>query len=150
VGDGALKTRVSLTDRSRDLTSQKKDSWLNVRSSLRAWEDGEVELYVGGMDVAFAEPGVLGVANGAYNELYGMAQLHQKFGENSFELMGSRKQSLTTYGGLDAREVVHDLDTLLRFSLMDGKALGTVGGSFRHSRAESKFIFNRNGYPPRA
>ena len=156
LGEGRAKVRASLTDRTistfpntqgntdRDLTGQ-KDSRLNARASVQAWEDGEVELFAGGVQTAFSEPGVLGVNGGTYDEQYLMAQLRQKLGDHSLELMLARKQDNVSYGSALITEQVYDADLLGRLSLLDGKALTTLGGSFRHMHAASRFIFDRQG-----
>lgn len=156
-----LRLRVSLTDRSigtfpspqgdtiKNLDSEPLDRRIDARGGVNLWEGGEMELFAGGTDQAYAIPAsLLSTGSGYYNEQYYMGQLHQKFGAHSLDVTLSGRQNRNSNGSNSSLETVYDGDALLHLSAMDGAAVTALGVSLRDSNAWSNFVFSGNGGPP--
>jgi iron complex outermembrane receptor protein len=159
LGEGPLLGWISLDNnihpsdpspsgnRSNDLDSMPTDDKLNARLDASPWKNSDLELFVGHSDQAYAIPpwpggGLVLVSSGSNTNTYGMAQLHQALGDDSYDISLSGSQNERTYGQSDIVETEIDLDALYRLSLLQGKLLTTLGGSFDRAGVDSAFLFN--------
>lgn len=141
-------------DTSKDYNGTTMDERMNLRSALRLWEGGEIELFGGYSQRDFKIPNPQSLLNpngpnsdrGLNREGYAMLQLRQAVDEHALELNVSRKGAENHYGSVQVVENVNDMDLLGRFNLLDGRSVTTLGGSLRFIRSESMFLFNFNGY----
>lgn len=155
-GEGGYRGRVSydrdvkLSDPSpsgatnNDLNSQPVNARVFGRLDLDLGRDLEAELYGGHTVQSYNIPPVLGVSHGGVEETWGMAQAHQKLGDDSVDVTVSGRKTARVYGQALTDELVWDADALGRFSLLDGKSLSTVGASMRYAGVASDFLFNAN------
>jgi iron complex outermembrane receptor protein len=140
-------------DDSLDLSSTSVDERVLARGDLRLWEGGQLELHGGVGRRAYRIPNPTGFLNpgppqgrpGEDGQGFGMLQLRQAFGEQNLELTLAGRDGTAVYNGSSVRETVQDADLVGRFSLFDGSLQSTLGGSLRHIRAESPFLFNYAG-----
>ena len=155
---GDLRLRVSLTDRSissfpspqgdqsADLNGQTVDRRINARGDWNAWDGGELELFAGGTEQKFAIPqgGVVGLGNGqgSYSELYGMAQLHQKFGDQALDFTVNGRQSFNAYSTDSNQEGDYAADLMLRLSFLDNRSSTNLGLSLSDDLDSSNFLFS--------
>jgi iron complex outermembrane receptor protein len=159
LGDGPLRGWVSLDNNihptdpspagstSTNLDALSTNDRFNARLDATPWKDGDLEFFAGHSDQAYGIPpwpnsAFILVNSGNDTDTYGMAQLHQKRGDDSYDISFSSSQNERSYGQSDIVETELNLDALYRLSLMDGKLLTTLGGSLDHAGVVSDFLFN--------
>ena len=159
LGDGPLRGWISLDNNIRptdptpagthntNLDGLPTDDKVSARLDATPWKDGDLEFFMGHSDQAYDIPPWPNAAftlvnSGSNTNTYGMAQLHQKLGDNSYDVSLSGSQNERTYGQSDIVEMEFNLDALYRLSLLQGKLLTTLGGSLDHSGVASDFLFN--------
>jgi outer membrane cobalamin receptor len=156
LGEGPVRGRVSISNNSNlsypnatgattaDLNSVSRDQKASARLGMDPWKDAELEFFAGKADEAFSTPGAFGIVGGDYTDGYWMTQLHQKLGDDSFDVTLSGREDEIHYGFAAIQESVYDADAIYHLSLMDGKLRNAFGGSLRYGQAQSPFLFTGN------
>ena len=156
LGEGPIRGRVSIGSNlnssypsatgslAKDLNSVDRDQKASARLDMNPWTDADLELFAGKADEAFTTPGSFNIVGGAYTDGYWMTQLHQKLGDDSFDVTLSGREDQIQFGFAQINESVYDADALYHLSLLDGKLLNGFGASLRYGQATSPFLFTEN------
>jgi len=157
LGEGPVRGRVSIDsdklgsfptasgDTGANLNAVDNNELLNARIDADVWADGELELFFGHGEQAYAiPPSPLNINSGVSNDTNFMAQLHQKLGADSVDVTVSGRQDTRVFGPANEAEQDYDADALYRLSLWDGKSTSTFGVSLGQELAQSDFVFNYN------